>query len=82
MFISLHRQYCCGINELKMVNPGDLRKALTASPFGMPVCYRKRMQYRYHCPHNKMAEMQAELEEVGFIRLATNDIETVWGKVG
>jgi len=75
MYATSHRQFCCGINELKMVNPGDLAK-------GPLLEYRHKMQYRVHCPNEKRGWMEPELVAAGFTLLATNKIETVWGKVG
>lgn len=73
MFVASHRGYCCGIRELKDVQPGDFQRKLH---------YDRKMQYRAHCSHAKREWVEPELIAEGFVLLATNINETVWGLVG
>lgn len=82
MFTSLHRGYCCGISELKAVTKGDLTNGGLYDSWFHTYRWRRNMQYRVHCPHIKRKWMEPELIAAGFMLLATNVQETIWGFVG
>ena len=82
MFVTSHRGYCCGINELRDIRPGDLTKGGLYDAWSGSYSWYWNMQYRVHCPHEKRAWMEPELVTAGFTLLATNSSETIWGFVG
>jgi hypothetical protein len=82
MFANVHRGGCCGINELNMINRGDLAKGGLCDTWFRTYSWRHNIQYRVHCPHAKREWMESELIAAGFVLLATNASETVWGMVG
>lgn len=80
MFATGHRGGCCGCNELKDIKPGDIRERLRQ--WGDNYYYTRKMQYHVYCSHAKREWMESELIDEGFVLLATNNSETVWGLVG
>lgn len=82
MYAGGHRGGCCGINELRLITPGDIAKGGLYDHYFQAYSWRHKMQYRVHCPNDKRSWMWPELVASGFTLLATNDDETVWGKVG
>jgi hypothetical protein len=82
MFAGIHRGGCCGINELRSVAKRDLAKGGLYDTWPRTYSWRHNIQYRAHCPHDKREWMEPELIAAGFVLLATNASETVWGMVG